>query len=71
MLLQVTLRNVGLLAARHLKAAISSPLVALGAAAPPGAAADNTDVWTALQGTWLNQSGLRWTHKHGGACRSH
>lgn len=52
MLPQVTLRNVGLVAARKLKAAISSPLVALGAATPAGAAAavDNTDVWSALQG---------------------
>jgi hypothetical protein len=50
---QVMLRNVGLLAARKLKAAVSSPLVALGVAAPAGAAAaagDSTDVWTSLQG---------------------
>jgi hypothetical protein len=55
MLPQVTLRNVGLVAARKLKAAISSPLVALGAATPAGAAvaADNTDVWSAVQGEAL------------------
>lgn len=53
----MTLRNVGLLAARKLKAAISSPLVALGAAAPVGAAADNTDVWIALQGARTTLAG--------------
>jgi hypothetical protein len=66
MLPQVTLRNVGLVAARKLKAAISSPLVALGAATPAGAAAavDNTDVWSALQGeaipvaVWQHHSGI-------------